>query len=320
MTKYLKLVVTAIVAVITVGVMPIASNAQITYTKEYLSLQGAPMHTHYGICIDRYSGVYWTCNTSNFFLIDVSPANPRIAGTGNKIVFYNRDSNTFNNIQVASVLNYSDARAKENIKTLDGGLNTILNLRPVTYTWKSGDSESDVALLSVSDSASVAFGPAEDGNTQYGFLAQEVEKVMPDAVATDEEGHKLINYTAIIPVLVQSIQELQGIVEEQKATISNLKSKVAMNTLVSNANTNTIVSCSPNPTQGDMTFSYEIEEYCTDAYILICNLSGNQEMKIDGLVGQSSVTKNLGSLNRGMHIATLVVNNEVQDSKQIIVD
>lgn len=319
MIKRFKTLMTAISVVIAMGSAPIASHAQITYTNDFLSIQGAPRHTFHGICIDKYMGMYWTCKTSNFFQIDLSPANPRIAGTGNQVVFYNTDTSKFNSIQVASVYNYSDARAKENVETLNSGLNTILNLRPVTYTWKNSTATDAATSFSASNTP-VAYGPEEDNTTQYGFLAQEVEEVLPDAVKTDEEGHKLINYTALIPVLVQSVQELQGIIDEQAATISGLRNKMAEKSSVMNESANKLVSCSPNPTQGEMTFTYELEYNCGNAYILISDLSGNQEMKIDNLMGMSTVSKNLGGLRSGLHIASLIVNDNVQDSKQIIVN
>lgn len=319
MIKRLKTLITAISVVIAMGSAPIASHAQITYTNDFLSIQGAPRHTFHGICIDKYMGMYWRCKTGNFFQLDLSAANPRIAGTGNQIVFYNTDTKEYNSIQVANVYNYSDARAKENVETLNSGLNTILNLRPVTYTWKNSTASDAATSFSTSNSP-VAYGPDEDNTIQYGFLAQEVEAVLPDAVKTDEEGQKLINYTALIPVLVQSIQELQGLIDEQAATISALRNKMAENTSAINERANKLVSCSPNPTQGEMAFTYELEDNCINAYILISDLSGNQEMKIDNITGMSTVSKNLDGLRSGLHIASLIVNDNVQDSKQIIVN
>lgn len=45
---------------------------------------------------------------------------------------------------------------------------------------------------------------------------------IPDAVKTDEEGHKMINYTVLIPLLVQSVQDLTLQIEEQKSLIAEL--------------------------------------------------------------------------------------------------
>lgn len=45
---------------------------------------------------------------------------------------------------------------------------------------------------------------------EIGLLAQEVEQVLPNVVLTDPDGKKLINYTAIIPVMIQAIKELKA--------------------------------------------------------------------------------------------------------------
>ncbi len=159
----------SIAAIVSLFATSSVANAQITYTSGKLSLEGAPAHSYLGITIDKMNGLYWTCKTSNFFQLDLTPANPRIAGTGNQVVFYNSATSKFNSIQVASVYNYSDARAKENIETLNSGLNTILNLRPVTYTWKNSTATDAVTSFSASNTP-VAYGPEEDNTTQYGFL------------------------------------------------------------------------------------------------------------------------------------------------------
>ena len=199
--------------------LPMGMNAQITYSSGNLNINNAPKHNYLGLTVNKWLGMYWTCKTNNFFQLDISPANPRLAGTGNQVVFYNSATSTFNSIQVANVYNYSDARAKDNIKPLTTGLDAVLQLRPVSYTWKP---ETAVTLAATESGSSVANGPVEEGQTQYGFLAQEVEAVLPDAVKTDEEGHKMINYTAIIPMLVQAVQQLQATVDAQSVKIAEL--------------------------------------------------------------------------------------------------
>lgn len=318
MKTTLNSAIATILAIITSVLFPMHGNAQITYSSSGLSINGAPEHSYLSLTIDKYPGMYWTCKTSNFFQLDVSPANPRLAGTGDEVVFYNTVERTFNNIQVANVYNYSDARAKENVQSLSSGLNTVLNLRPVSYTWKGSNETSAITTFSETDTLT-AYGPGENNTTQYGFLAQEVEQVFPDAVKTDKEGHKLINYTAIIPVLVQSIQEMQGIINEQATTIATLNSRTIEGNTSMAKSINKILSCSPNPTRSDITFSYKIDTNASDAFILISNLTGNQEMRVESLYGKTSTTVNVSTLNPGIHIATLVVKDNVQDSRQFVV-
>lgn len=292
---------------------PIGMMAQITYSGGKLSINNAPAHTYFGLNIDKWPGLYWTCNTSNFFQLDLSPANPRLAGTGNQVVFYNSETSTFNSIQVANVYNYSDARAKENVQSITTGLNTILQLRPVTYNWKNSNSE-DVATASIT--TSVANGPSEDAQQQYGFLAQEVESILPDAVKTDEEGHKMINYMAIIPMLVQAVQELQVTVEAQTNMISMIKNQYNLDA-VNGLSKNRIVSCTPNPTSDNVEIKTEVDGEAKMPTLLISNLIGTKEATLS--VNSSSVTTyNASNLKAGIYIVSLLVNGKLVDSTRLI--
>lgn len=291
---------------------PIGMMAQITYSGGNLSINNAPKHQYLGLTIDKWAGMYWTCKTSNFFQLDLSPANPRLAGTGNQVVFYNTKTSTFNSIQVANVYNYSDARAKENVQSLTTGLNTILQLRPVTYNWKISSSK-DVATTSTT--TSVANGPAEDDQQQYGFLAQEVESVLPDAVKTDEEGHKMINYIAIIPMLVQAVQELQATVETQANMLSMIKNQGDIDA-VSRLSKNRIVSCTPNPTSGNVEIKTEIDGEAKMPTLLISTLTGTREATLS--VNSASVTYNASNLKAGIYIVSLYVDSKLVDSTRLI--
>jgi hypothetical protein len=55
---------------------------------------------------------------------------------------------------------------------------------------------------------------------QYGVIAQEVEKILPYAVSTGNDGIKGVSYNQIIPVLIEAIKT-------QQAEINTLKSKLA---------------------------------------------------------------------------------------------
>jgi len=87
-----------------------------------------------------------------------------------------------------------DLSHKTNICDLSLDALTIVNqLRPVSFEWKE---------------------PQDSGmeGTQFGFIAQEVEEVLPEAVLTqdNEEETKGLKYNALIPVLTKAVQELQA--------------------------------------------------------------------------------------------------------------
>lgn len=94
----------------------------------------------------------------------------------------------------------SDKRLKKDIQPLTSALDKVMKMKPVSYHWIK-----------------------DDGNTHLGFLAQELEQVLPEVVRKPEskrtftdgrtpptgEDMYAVNYSEIIPVLVKAIQEQQ---------------------------------------------------------------------------------------------------------------
>lgn len=283
--------------------------AQITYSGGNLNINNSTNNSSFELKINKWSGMYWNSKEGGIFLLDVSKGNTCLAGTSHGIALFNTLTGSFNTLRLGSIYQYSDARAKENIKPITSGLNTILQLRPVTYNWKSSEK---IATMS---ETSVAQGPEEEDGLQFGFLAQEVETVMPDAVKTDFEGHKLINYTAIIPMLVQAVQELQTTVEVQAQKIAQL-SKVQ--TTLSDCSESKIINCSPNPTTGYITISTKLENSVKKASLVITSLSGNIEKNIPISITIPDVNENVSSLSKGIYIVSLIVDGKNVDSKRLI--
>lgn len=190
------------VLILVVLIVSATVNAQVKYDSNgRFTIGNTTPYSFYAQTI-MGNGMYFKCKTSNFFQIDVTPAATRLASHYDQVVFYNTQSSVYNSIQVKNVYNYSDARAKSNIKSLNNGLSSILKLRPVSYTF------ADKADKSV-------FKVGGDG-LEIGLLAQEVEAVLPNIVLTDPDGKKLINYTAIIPIMIDAIKALQQEVEVLK--------------------------------------------------------------------------------------------------------
>lgn len=104
----------------------------------------------------------------------------------------------------------SDARFKKDIVTLDNALGKVIQLRGVTYTWRT------------SEFPQKEFSP----RPQIGFIAQEIEKVYPELVETDKLGYKSVEYTKMVAILLEAIKEQQKLIEAQKNEIAGLKVSV----------------------------------------------------------------------------------------------
>lgn len=95
----------------------------------------------------------------------------------------------------------SDARLKTNIRPLGGsGLDRVMALRPVAFDWKATSTASE------------------------GFIAQDVEKVIPMAVQLEKSsGTYLLNREALIPWMVKALQEQQAEIVELRSKLPKRK-------------------------------------------------------------------------------------------------
>lgn len=96
---------------------------------------------------------------------------------------------------------WSDESLKENIEDLNNPLSLITSLRGVTYQFKDRKSR----------------------KSNIGLIAQEVEKIVPEIVNTEKNGLKSIDYTALIPLLIESVKIQQKTIEVLKKELSEVK-------------------------------------------------------------------------------------------------
>ncbi len=122
----------------------------------------------------------------------------------------------------------SDVKLKNNIKPISDALQKVIALEGVTYEWKS-KGEIDGIINKKTSGKENEFEDVTTLNLpeglQYGVIAQEVEKVIPELVLTDPDGLKSVDYVKIIPVLIEAIKEQQKQIELLKGEVELLKTK-----------------------------------------------------------------------------------------------
>jgi len=101
----------------------------------------------------------------------------------------------------------SDLRYKKNICPISDALAKINSIQGVTYEWRKEEFPEK----------SFSIG------RHYGVIAQELEKVLPDAVQTDKDGYKTVSYTDLIPLLVEAIKQQQTQITELSKKLSATK-------------------------------------------------------------------------------------------------
>ena len=120
-----------------------------------------------------------------------------LSGTGSRDVQVDSDGK----LTVAA----SDRRLKKNIVYLDSTIDKIIKLKPCTFEWKDDDKN----------------------NTVIGLIAQDVEKVIPEAVYENESnGMKGLQYKYITATMIKGMQEQQEIINQQKEKIEKQQTEI----------------------------------------------------------------------------------------------
>jgi hypothetical protein len=102
----------------------------------------------------------------------------------------------------------SDERLKTNITPLSQVTDKLTTLKGVTYNWLDPKNHGD------------------DETVQIGLIAQDVEKVFPEAVKTNSEtGYKSLNYNGLVGVLVEAVKEQQAVIANLEKRLSALENK-----------------------------------------------------------------------------------------------
>jgi hypothetical protein len=129
------------------------------------------------------------------------------AAVSNEVTVGNSSNNSYR-IFAASWTNVSDARDKKDVEELALGLDFVTSLKPVKYVWNYRD------------------GSAQNGNTDIGFIAQDLLKAQTDADAAyagfvneNNPEQLAIAQSKLIPVLVNAVKELAAEVAELKAKL-----------------------------------------------------------------------------------------------------
>lgn len=175
------------------------------------------------------NGAYLTWSTVRSGVGETEFINYRGTGTGG-FRFYDVnpggsvDTAVFNTNNIAFIAagtgvysNVSDMRVKTNVKIINDGLEKVMAMRPVSYDFHTSRTLRDGV---------VTFNKNDKTIKTIGFLAQELAKVVPEAVIIPKDpANELYNvsYATVVPVLTKAIQEQQAEIEVLKAELAVAK-------------------------------------------------------------------------------------------------
>ena len=149
-----------------------------------------------------------------------------------------------------------------------------------------------------------------DTTTYFGFIAQELREIYPNLVFEDTQGYLSVDYTGLIPVLVEAIKELNAKVEKLEG-----KNREVMPSNISSA---VLYQNNPNPFSERTEIKFYVPENSSNAFICIYDMVGSQLMKLDVNAGYSSIFVNGSQLKAGMYLYSLIVDGKEIDTKRMI--
>jgi len=166
----------------------------------YLKTSGNTANTH-GMLLSSDKYLFWGRDNLTTGAVDNSATAPmtdvcmRVDEDGNAL--FDGDVTAFSG-DIAS-----DIKLKKNVEDLNYGLKDVLNIRPVSFDWKE----------------------KRNGKHDIGFIAQEIEKIIPEVVSevdtlNTEEKHKTVDYAKLTSVLIKAVQEQQEQINELKEKLN----------------------------------------------------------------------------------------------------
>lgn len=100
-----------------------------------------------------------------------------------------------------TVIQGSDERLKEDIAPIDNALSRINHIDGVFFKYK------------------------DSGDKSVGFVAQQIQKILPEVVSEDNNGYLGVNYSGVTAVLVEAIREQSSIISDLESRLSKLENK-----------------------------------------------------------------------------------------------
>ena len=300
-----------------------------------------------------FIGEYGTDDTDQLWLHGKKGIYLTATGQATSVIgYYNPAVNSnfvFNtNLRVNGVNITSDARLKENVQSLQNPLNILEQISGVTYNYKFSEisryreqddskfteankSQNSIDSQAPTDAASIEKAnkdklyqneidriESEDASRKrIGFLAQDVQKVLPELVQTDDKGVMSIDYIGFIPLIVESLKEMQQTIQVQQSEIDLLQSLLpdeSKSLLRSTSTDNIVIEGAKLYNGAGSSVSYTLPSTFTDAYLRVFDIAGRMLKKITLTTTRDSVEINSSEIGLGTFIYVLYVDGQKADT------
>jgi len=222
-------------------------------------------------------------------------------------------------------ITYSDARLKHQVRAMEYGLDHILQLNPVRYKYHHD---------------------LDEQKDYLGLIAQDVQEIIPEVVAShdtdvDSTGQLVrkkmdylgINYVALVPVLIHSIQEQQEHIEELEAKNAELLNRLERiekhldlapqesQTIRLSGKAGALGQNAPNPVSEETRITYSLASGKRPAEIRIFDPRGRllRSISLPQKAGQGEIRLQVHNLPAATYSYSLFVGDKRVDTRSLVV-
>lgn len=230
------------------------------------------------------------------------------------------------------VVNSADVNAKntQTLRPINSALDGIASANPFMYIVRTQVPGIGTGIVLDSATQTGTVAPISDpiapfGKSYYALDVNAVKQSFPALIIKDAQGNEYVNYTQLVPILVQAIKELKTELDDLKEAVAssgtrkvNAATNIATNTL--DEGWGSISQNTPNPFTGQSTVRVSVPDDASDAYIDILTLNGASVKRIPVSNGLSEVSLSSFEFAPGTYLYTLVVNGKVSETRRMIVN
>ncbi|MEM9919618.1 MAG: tail fiber domain-containing protein [Bacteroidota bacterium] len=249
---------------------------------------------------------------------------PSSLGCGNTVVAITPTGRTtfsvFGSISATSFRISSDKRLKRDFEDINSPLDKILATNGQRYFYTDKMTEYQYSNMPETE--------------QLGYIAQELQEILPQAVEEDDNGYLMVKYHMLVPVITEAMKEQQDVIDQQQAVNDQQRARIAQledrlgrieQVLNQQGQLNLgkdnieLRQNRPNPFGKNTTIDYKLPNDFNAASIRIIDASGKEirNYAINNAAGQLDVDgTDLGS---GIYYYSLIIDGQTVRTEKMIV-
>lgn len=204
---------------------------------------------------------------------------------------------SFNTIY-GTLIGSSDQKLKRDIREDYSSFESIYGIKTYNYTYKNDPSE----------------------RNQFGVMAQDIQKIYPELVYTNEQDELGVNYTGMIPLLIRAVQDQKQMIDNLQKELTDLKTKITENDELAEVLgiEGERMTIFPNPSSSVANITLKGNTR-GNVSLEVINLNGEVVQRIANN-GSKSAEINTSEMLKGVYFVRYIRDGKVVETKRLLIE